>query len=162
MPSTYELFQNAERLEVLSAELYYLLAERFSDDERASSLFRRLGDEEVQHAARVRLLAAQYRNDPRVFEGSAAWRGTVPDIEATLQAAADDVEQAAADRWGRDLEVILERLIHGEERCAAFHAYALARGAKGDVARFFEELARQDREHNRLLGALLPVYSRPR
>jgi rubrerythrin len=155
MTSTYELFQMAERLEDLSAKLYLVLAERFERVPSARDLFRRLSAEEVQHAARVRLLAAHYRNDPRMFD-SGELRSQTSDFSVLLAEATDAIEAVTRGDWGDDLDGILDRLALVEERCAAFHAKVLARAAAPKVAAFFQELGQQDHEHQRLLAALRP------
>jgi rubrerythrin len=155
MAGPYQLFQAAERLETLASDLYLLLADRFAGDPDARDLFRRLADEEVQHAARVRLLFAQYRNDPRLFESASELRVGTVDAERLVRETSELVRELAAGSWGDDLLEVLDRVRELEERCAGLHAQFLAAGAHPDVARFFEELATQDREHERLLGAFV-------
>ncbi len=46
----------AERVELLAARQYEFLAEHFSDDSEASSLFKNLYEEELQHVERIRFL----------------------------------------------------------------------------------------------------------
>ena len=155
MASAFHILQAAERLEMLASGLYRLLADRFAHDPPAHELFLRLADEEVQHAARVRLLAAQYRNDRRMFDEAIRLAGTtLQDPEAAVAAASALVEEVASGAWGDDLATVKDRLVDLEESCASFHAQFLARGVHPEVARFFDELASQDREHQRLLAAL--------
>lgn len=59
MATTYQVFEQAERIERTAADLYRLLAEQFAADPAARALFVRLEEEEHQHASRVRLLAAR-------------------------------------------------------------------------------------------------------
>jgi rubrerythrin len=152
MASAYRVFKSAEQLETLAGDLYRLLALRFVDDEMACDLFRRLAEEEDQHALRIRLLFAQYRNDPRLFEGPPG--AAAPDVEALVQEMAAVLAGLEAGEWGRDLDDVQRLVGLLEDRCAEVHAHLLARGAHPEVRRFFEELARQDREHQRLLAAL--------
>ena len=154
MAGAYSLFKAAERLEQLASELYLALAERFAGDAEASELFRRLADEEVQHAARIQLLAAEYRNDPRLFSAAAALRGKGPDADAFGRETAAAVGEVRGGGWGATLDDVVRRAGELEERCAGVHAQFLALGAGASVVGFFEELARQDREHRRLLAAL--------
>jgi rubrerythrin len=152
MRTTFETLQLAERFETLAAELYGQLSARFAANPDAKALLRRLSDEEIQHAARIRLLAAQYRNDPRLFGGAAGLRDVADPMKLVLELDAA-VREVAAGGWGDELAPILERLASCEDRASAFHAELLARGGDPSIVRFFEELARQDREHLRLLEA---------
>lgn len=155
MGGPYQLFQSAERLEMLASSLYDLLAERHGGDPEAGELFRRLAEEEVQHAARVKLLFAQYRNDPKLFERAPALAPGALDPEALVRETSALVQDVAAGTWGDDLVDVLDRVRQLEDRCADVHAQLLSRGAHPDVVRFFEDLAIQDREHHRLLGVLV-------
>ena len=67
MLTNFDILDRAERLEVLAAELYAAFAIRFADDASAAKLFGRLREEEHQHAARVRMLAAQARRDGKLL-----------------------------------------------------------------------------------------------
>ena len=153
MTSVHSLFANAERLELLAAEMYRLLAERFAAREPVRELFARLGAEEIQHASRVRLLAAQYRNDPWLFGGAVLFEGT-PDPAAMLRDLEGDVRALEAGAWGNDLSQVRGRILEHERRCVSFHTQFMVAGAPPAIASFFEELARQDEEHERLLGQL--------
>lgn len=156
MASAYHLFKAAEQLETEAGKLYRLLAERFGHDHAARDLFCRLAEEEDQHALRIRLLFAQYRNDPKLFEGAGALSAAAPDVDELLREMAGLAARLEAGSWGNDLADVQQHLAAVEERCAEVHAHFLARGANPEVSRFFEELARQDREHQRLLAALAP------
>jgi rubrerythrin len=155
MANAYHLFKAAEQLENEAGNLYRLLAERFAHDHAARDLFRRLAEEEDQHALRIRLLFAQYRKDPKLFEGAEALKTAGPDVDALLSELKALGARLEAGSWGSDLEEVQQHLAAVEERCAEVHAQFLARGASPEVGRFFEELARQDREHQRLLAALV-------
>jgi rubrerythrin len=154
MGTTYRLFDVAERIELVAEEIYDLLALRFDGVPSARDLFRRLAREESQHAARIRLLAARYRTDPRLFDGAHALRPGALDAEALLRDAAETRRQIAAGAWDGSLDAVREQLAAFEASSAALHAELLAAGAHPDVRGFFEQLALQDREHERLLAAL--------
>ncbi len=148
MATTYDLFDVAERVEVVAAEIYGELATRHGDDPEARALFARLHDEELQHAARVRLLAGRYRQDPRVLERAASdpeeLRRVVADAEATLA-------EIRAGWWGDSVADAKGRLAEMEDRLARAHADRLAREAHPALREFFEQLAAQDRGHRELL-----------
>ncbi|HET7755181.1 MAG TPA: ferritin family protein [Anaeromyxobacteraceae bacterium] len=151
--SVHALFAASERVELLAAEMYRLLAERFASREPVRALFRKLHEEEIQHASRVRLLAAQYRNDSGLFRDAALFDGApdprelVVEIEAMVRA----IEGGA---WGTDLGQIRARVVEMEKRCVTLHAQFLVAGAPEAISSFFRELARQDEAHERLLANL--------
>src|SRR5689334_10443 len=123
MSSAYQLFQSAERLEQLAGDLYRLLAERFADDELARELFRKLADEEDQHALRIRLLFAQYRSDPRLFANPPG--DPEPGVDALVREMEALLERMRAGAWGRELDEVQEQVGLLEERCAEVHAHFL-------------------------------------
>jgi rubrerythrin len=145
--SPYQLFRHAERVERLSAELYRALADRFPDDAEARALFSRLEAEEEQHANRVRLLAAHYRNDPKL---------PVEADAGELEACAAECEQAIAEveagAWNGDAAAVRRRLAALEERLARAHADLLARNASPALREFLAQLAALDSAHARLLA----------
>ncbi len=148
MASTYHLFQAAERVELLSGAVYDALARRFRGDEDAAALFRRLAGEEEQHAARVRLLVAHYRNDPRVLG-----RGETDSsaLDACVKLCERAVTEVEAGTWGDDLGEVKARLVALEERLAAAHADLLLGETNPALREFFAQLAAQDEGHARLL-----------
>jgi rubrerythrin len=153
MPTDYALFAASERLELLAAEMYRLLAERFADKEAVRAVFWRLHQEEIQHATRVRLLAAQYRHDSGLFASAALFQG-VPDPQQLVGEVEDAVRGLESGAWGGDLRQVRARVLEMERRCVSLHSQFLVAGAPPEIASFFEELARQDEEHERLLAEL--------
>jgi len=148
VPSSYEIFDKAERLEMLSAEIYRLLAERFRGEPAASDVFTRLMEEELQHATRIRLLKARYRHDARLFENADL---TSANLDAVVREGQETVAAIARGEWSASLEVVKQELAEIEDRFGAAHAHVLCEGAVAPVRAFFEQLARQDQEHRRLL-----------
>ena len=148
MATGYQLFQRAERVEAVSARIYEALALQFRADPVASSLFARLSAEEAQHAARVRLLAAHYRNDPRIFGRAEADSTALEECLARCERALAEVEDG---RWGQDLREVKGRLAELEECLARAHADLLLGEANPALREFFALLAAQDEGHARLL-----------
>ncbi len=148
MPSTYEIFDKAEQLELLSAEIYRLLAERFREQPAASEVFAKLMEEEIQHGSRIRLLRARYRHDARLFENAGL---TSANLDAILREGRETLAAIARGEWGLDLEVVKRELATIEDRFGAAHAQVLCAGADPTIRAFFERLAEQDREHRKLL-----------
>jgi len=153
MPSAYAMFAAAERLELLAAEVYRLLAERFAANEAVRAVFWRLHQEEIQHATRVRLLAVHYRNDSGLLASAALFQG-VPDPRQLVGELEDAVRGLESGAWGDDLQQVRARVLEMERRCVSLHSQFLVAGAPPEISSFFEELARQDDEHERLLAEL--------
>ncbi len=148
MPSTYEIFEKAEQLELLSAEIYRLLAERFREQPAASGAFAKLMEEELQHRTRIRLLRARYRHDARLFENADL---TSANLDAIIREGRETLAAIARGEWGLDLEVVKRELATIEDRFGAAHAHVLCAGADPAIRAFFEQLAQQDEEHLKLL-----------
>jgi rubrerythrin len=147
MASTYQLLQKAEKLELLAAELYHALAERFGGEAR--SLFLRLAQEEGQHACRIRLLAARYRHDTKLV---ATMTAETHEIDALLADASQSLEAVRRGEWDGDQEAALVRAAELEARFCKAHAQSLTRDAHPELLAFFEQLAAQDEAHRQLLA----------
>jgi rubrerythrin len=148
VPSTNQILDKAEQLEMLSAEIYRLLAERFRDQPEASDVFTRLMEEELQHATRIRLLKARYRHDAKLFDNADI---TSANLDAVIREGQETVAAIARGEWGASLEVVKQELAEIEDRFGVAHAHVLCEGAAPPIRAFFEQLARQDREHRTLL-----------
>lgn len=146
MGSTYQLLEKAERLELLAQELYLTLAGRFGGETR--ELFKRLAGEEAQHAARVRLLSARYRQDKKLVASLAA-DSTL--MDRLLVEAEEAVAAAAAGTWDGDPEAALQGAAELERRFCQAHAQSLSQDAHPHLRAFFEQLAAQDKAHEVLL-----------
>jgi hypothetical protein len=147
LPSTFDVFRRAERVEILAAEVYAAAARQFRADANAHALFRRLESEELQHASRIRLLAATYRNDPKLIptvNGAQA-------LDTCLAAAREALAELEAGRWGPHLAGVLERLADLEDELQRAHAHLLALNAHTGLRDFFEQLAHMDDGHVQLL-----------
>jgi rubrerythrin len=145
--TTWQLLERAEQVEVLSSKIYGALARRFRYAPEVRALFARLESEERQHASRVRLLAAHYRNDPRLpLDAGAA------ELDACLSAAAGALAEIEAGHWPDDLAEVRRRLRGLEDHLARAHAELISKGAPASLRSFFETLAEQDEAHARLLG----------
>lgn len=147
MTSPYQLLQKAERLELLAAELYRALAERYGGEARA--LFLRLAQEEGQHASRIRLLAARYRHDSRLV---ATMSAETHELDALIADADRALEAVRLGEWDGDQEAALGRAAELEARFCKAHAQSLTRDAHPELVTFFERLAAQDEAHRKLLA----------
>jgi len=148
MATTYLLLEKAERIELLAEQLYLTLAARF--DGEAKALFSRLAAEEAQHAARIRLLAARYRQDSRLV---GALTLDTPRLDRLLREAEEALAGARQGAWDGDPAAALDGAAELERRLCGAHAQALPKEAHPDLRAFFEQLAAQDRAHLDLLGA---------
>jgi hypothetical protein len=145
--SNFDLFKCAERIEALAAAIYGALAARFRGDREAQALFLRLEAEELQHASRVRLLAATYRNDSRVVDRV----NGAEELDACLAEAERALGEVQAGAWGPGLADVLARVARLEAKLACAHANLLARNGEGGIRDFLEQLARMDAAHLHLL-----------
>jgi rubrerythrin len=149
--TNYEFFKLAEQVEELSRRLYLVLADHASTPPGVRELFQGLADEEEQHRQRLQLLAATLKNSPwasqLVREKAAGIEGAAAEFQAFL------AEVTGGRRLG-DLMGILDRLVKMEQRLSFVHAEQLAAGAGPGVSRLFDEMARQDRRHQKLLERL--------
>ena len=146
MASTYQLLEKAERLEGLAERLYLALAGRFGGD--AKALFLRLAGEEAQHAARIRLLTARYRQDKRLVASLSA---DTTLLDRLLVEADEALAAVTAGAWDGDPQAALVSAAALERRFCQAHAQSLSQEAHPDLRAFFDQLAAQDRAHAELL-----------
>ncbi len=149
MASSYHVFEAAAQIEEACALMYREAARRFAADPGARDLFRKLEQEEEQHALRVRLLAARYRTDPRSFD--AAVLPKLSELELLAESARRELAALSAGAWPAELAEVKIRFAELERLFVGMHSQFLVPGADPHVAAFFSQLAEQDREHDRLL-----------
>lgn len=145
--TTYQLFDNAVRIEEICAEAYHLLADQFSTDPDVRDLFLRLEQEEMQHASRVKLLAARYRHDPRLLGAPVDVAG----LDRMLAEAENALGAIRRRTFARTAEEACARAADLEERFARAHAEIISHEGHPALREFFWKLAEQDRGHNELL-----------
>jgi rubrerythrin len=158
VPTTYQVFEKAEQIEGICAEAYRILAEQFAGDAGTCDLFERLAREELQHASRVRLLAARYRHDPRLLGGPIDVAGLDPMLAQALEALAS----IRSGSFARTPEEARTRAAELEERFARAHAELISRQGHPALREFFTQLAAQDRGHRELLRKPAHAPARPR
>ncbi len=146
MPSSYLIFDVAERIELLWSEIYGTLADRFAGD--SATLFRRLADEELQHARRIRLMASQYRHDRRLSRHAPTVDGN---LDSLLAEGKRLLKTISNGEWDASVEALKARVADLEMRCSGTHAQALAQAGDPSLRAFFQRLAEQDEEHRHLL-----------
>ena len=74
METLYSLFEKAEQVEHVMADIYLLLADGTTEPE-AENFLRQLHEEELQHAARIRLFASAYTKDRSNMRNVSAQQG---------------------------------------------------------------------------------------
>ena len=149
MGSAYEKFAKAERLELVCAELYRMLARQFKHDPAANALFLRLEGEELQHTLRVQKLQAMYSNDSMLRTAEidlddAAIDPLLEDarvLKGLFSAANSPISFAEAKSFMADLE----------EKFAIAHADRMAKSGDPAIRKMFETLSQQDYAHMALL-----------
>jgi len=147
LPTNFDLFGRAERIEIVAAAIYGALAKRFREDADAEELFTRLEAEELQHANRIRLLASAYRTDPKLLAKVSGG----DELDTCLTEAEDALHEVQTGGWGPGLDDVKQRLGLLEVRLAKAHANMLALNGNGVLRDFFERLALMDDAHARLL-----------
>ncbi|HEX9052444.1 MAG TPA: hypothetical protein VF841_18100 [Anaeromyxobacter sp.] len=147
MATNFEVLERAEKVELLTAELYAAFARHFCADPSALQLFTRLRDEEQQHASRVRMLAVQARQDRKLLAKIAV---DTSRIDAIVREIGGIIAAVEAGEWRLGLPETRKELMELEERCASAHSDGL-QGVHASLRAFFEQLASQDRAHQELL-----------
>ena len=136
----------AQAVEDMAGDLYRLLAQRSAGDPPQAAVFRRLEQEEREHAKRLQMLASMYLKDPRSFRGTTL---EIPNLEAIVAETKAFLEQV--EKGAVDVPAAAAHLVELEERFAVTHAEVVARNADPGVKTLFQMLAAQDREHAKLL-----------
>lgn len=146
MSSNFQLLEKAERLELLAHDIYEALSGRFGGEPR--ELFRRLADEESQHASRIRLLAARSGQDRSLVASLAV---DTPLLDRLLVEAEEALAAVNSGAWDGDPQAALAGAAELEHRFCQAHAQSLPKEASPELRAFFEQLAAQDKAHAALL-----------
>lgn len=149
MSSAYDKFAKAERLELVCAELYRMLARQFSHDPAANALFLRLEGEEIQHTLRVQKLQTMYSNDTLLRTGDIELEEEAIDalledariLKGLFSSSNSSISYAEARSFMADLE----------EKFAIAHAEHMASASDPAIREMFETLSQQDYAHMALL-----------
>ncbi|BDG10186.1 hypothetical protein [Anaeromyxobacter paludicola] len=149
MASSYHVFEAAAQIEEVCALMYREAARRFADQPGAQAIFRQLEEEEEQHALRVHLLAARYRDDASRFDGASL--PALRELEGLAERANREYAELRAGRWPEGLAAVKDRFSALEHVFAGMHAQFLAPGVAPEIHLFFSQLAEQDEAHARLL-----------
>jgi rubrerythrin len=146
MADNHQLLEKAERLELLAQQIYEALARRYGGETRET--FQRLAEEESQHASRVRLLGARYRQDRRLVAELAI---DTPLLDRLLIEAGEALAAVRAGAWDGDAPAAMASAAELESRFCQAHAQSLSQGSLPELKAFFEQLAAQDKAHATLL-----------
>lgn len=145
--NTYGCVHAAAKLEGEIQEIYTALAGIYASDPTLSGLFRRLAEEERQHALRVELLFRHQRK--------ADWKEDV--VERTtkaIEAAAASIAAVRKELSGSFLfaepVVVLQTLMEMEVRLDAINARELVKSADPEVQKLFATMAGADAAHKEL------------
>jgi rubrerythrin len=145
--TNFDVLDKAEKIELLASELYAAFARHFCADPVALKLFTQLRDEEQQHAARIRTVAAQSRRDTKLLAKISVDTRGLDDVIVEMTAVLANVGHG---NWGADLAQTKRLLVELEDRCSRAHAEGL-QGLHESLRKFFEQLALQDKAHEELL-----------
>lgn len=141
-------FEKMERIELLAAELYHLLAAHFSDHPGEAEVFVRLEHQEIQHALRVRMACRDFL--------AARGRGghlavTDAELDALIAQGEAVLERLAAERPKIGFEEALATMQRLERDLAQAHARFTADEADPTLQAFFAMLSQEDRALQRTL-----------
>ncbi len=148
MPSLYDFLQKADAIEELASAIYQAAARRFESDARWSGLFRRLADEEKQHALRIRMLGARLGRDRKSLREA---RLAEVDLDSLRQDGETLLNRIASPRR-LDLADALELVVGLERGLASVHAEVVVVTRDPEFSRFFQDLADADRAHAEMLA----------
>jgi hypothetical protein len=147
MADLAEHFRKAERLEMLAAELYRLIASGMSETSNAHTVLLKLAQEEDEHAMRVRMLQSR-------FEGR--MQATIAFDTSALDRLIDEGEtlkRLLTAEGGITREEARRFMIEQERNFEVAHAHVLVPD-EPELATFFAELAFQDQMHLKILEQL--------
>lgn len=152
-------FALAERAELLAAKIYEALAARFPDDPEAAAVFRRLREEELQHAFRVRMLLGKFMSQPAAFIDLGVDSEFLDAALATAEATLLDLE-----RNGKTLtfEQACAVALELEHTLAVSSSAMMTAEADPGIKRFFASLVEQDKSHEDLLAGRVSRPGPPR
>ena len=142
-------FSLAERAEMLAADVYEALAARITADADGAAVFRRLREEELQHAYRIRMIANEFMRNPQSFRD-------VPVDGDFLESAIAEAEGLLAEgRRDRSPLTFDQACLIGislEHTLAVSSSKLVAAEADPGIKKFFSSLEQQDRNHEDLLA----------
>jgi rubrerythrin len=147
MSTLFGALRKAQSIEAVASSVYRAAAKRFASDPHWADMFRRLAEEEAQHALRVKMLATRLSRDREAAREAVL-------AEADLDALLHDGQTLLQRIEGPGdllLADVLALLRDMEAGFASVHAHALV--ATGDPAsdELFAQLAAQDRAHLAML-----------
>jgi rubrerythrin len=146
MESLYLLFEKAEQIEQVMSDIYLLLAEGASDP-RDAKILRQLHEEELQHAARIRMFASAYLNDRRNMQEVAARGADLSQLLADAKGTLESMKAAPPS-----IEEAFRLATAMEQRLAGVHIGALVTGMPAGFVALFASLEKQDRAHAGMLA----------
>ncbi len=150
MITAHALLTVAQQVETVAGEIYRVMAAQFAEQPEAARVFTTLAAEEVQHALRVQMLQSRHALRPLDFSGL----GIDPEVmPALLKEALAFKEQLAAGP-PLSLSEATRLLVNLEHRFWEAHAQVITGPENDELRSFFEDLARQDKMHVRMLQGL--------
>ena len=139
-----DYFRKAERIEVLAAELYRLLARGMPRSSNAREVLLKLAQEEDEHAMRVRMLQGRYQ-----VQGAAVAYDTSA-FDKLIEEGETLKRLLSAEPAGITREEARRFMIEQERHFGVAHAHVLVSDVP-ELAGFFADLAWQDQTHIKVL-----------
>jgi rubrerythrin len=147
--TNYAKFTMAERAEMLAADVYEAIAARMGADPEGAAVFRRLREEELQHAYRIRMISNEFMRNSQSF------RDVPIDgdfLESALAEAETILAQVRADRSPLAFDQACLIGVALEHTLAVSSSKLVAAEADPGIKKFFSSLEQQDRNHEDLLA----------
>jgi rubrerythrin len=142
----------AARLEIAAQDLYTELSGKFFHEPYLRELFRRLAEEEGQHALRIRMLSRHQGNAPWTPEVLERAVTSLNSAEAALAVLKKELSVPTARLNG---VMVLRRVGEVETQFNAIHAEDLSKSLDPKVQQLFTSLAEQDIKHRDLIQAAM-------
>ncbi|MBI5607866.1 MAG: hypothetical protein HY902_03195 [Deltaproteobacteria bacterium] len=145
-----ETFEKIERIELIAAELFHLLAARFADQPERAELFIRLEKQEIQHALRVRMACRDFL----VEHGrNGTWQPDEAKLDAMILQGEQALERFAGERPKISFDEALAVTQRLESELAGSHAALTEAESDPHLKAFFALLSEQDRALQKTLAA---------
>lgn len=145
-----ETFEKIERIELIAAELFHLLAARFADQPERAELFVRLEKQEIQHALRVRMACRDFLVD---HGRNGSWHVDETTLDAMILQGEQALERFAGERPKISFDEALAVTQRLESELAGSHAALTAAESDPHLKAFFALLSEQDRALQKTLAA---------
>ncbi len=145
-----ETFEKIERVELIAAELFHLLAARFADQPERAELFIRLEKQEIQHALRVRMACRDFLVD---HGRNGTWQLDEAKLDTMILQGEDALERFGGERPKISFDEALAVTQRLESELAGNHAALTLAETDPHLKAFFALLSAEDRALQKTLAS---------